>query len=224
MLMVIWYRGTQLERKHYNHVALPEHLEELGQLRNDTEVPLMCHNLVYLENYPDGDDIDRDILYSILDKDPKRARAYWFVSVNVLDEPDTMYYELETDGTDCIFRIRLNLGFKCSTKVNVWLRQIVEELQLSGELPAQDKKYSIYGPSKVGNFRFCMIHKVVTSHSDAESMAQRLLRVKYRIRHMVGDKSKWYGLDTSSMLVEYVPLVLGQQFAGRRIERRNHQN
>ena len=179
----------------------------------------MAQNLVYLVSDMDNELMDRDVLYSILDKDPKRAKAYWFVSVNVLDEPDTMNYQLETYGTDCIFRIRLNLGFKCSTKVNVYLRQIVEDLQLSGELPPQEKKYSIYGPSSVGNFKFCMIHKLVTSHSDKSGLDQLILRVKYRIRQMAGDKSKWYGLDTSSMLVETVPLVIGSGAQTQRIQR-----
>ena len=68
---------------------------------------------------------------------------------------------LETYGTDCIFRIRLNLGFKCSQRVNVYLRQIVQDLQARGELPAQHKKYSIYGESSVGTFKFCIIHNWV---------------------------------------------------------------
>ena len=91
--------------------------------------------------------IDRDILYSILDKTPKRANAYWFISVHILDTPDDMNYQLETYGTDFIFRIRLNLGFNCSQQLNVYLRQIVQELLSSGELPAQEKKYSIYDNS-----------------------------------------------------------------------------
>ena len=179
----------------------------------------MAQNLVYLVNGNDVERIDRDVLYSILDKDPKRARAYWFVSINVLDEPDTMYYTVEKFGTDCIFRISLNLGFKCSTKVNVYLRQIVEDLQKNGELPEQDKKYSIYGPSSVGNFKFCMIYKVVTSYSDKSTLDQLILRVKYRIRQMAGNKSKWYGLDTSSMLIETVPLVVGNSGQSKRIQR-----
>ena len=44
------------------------------------------------------DTIDRDILYSILDKDPKRASAYWFISMNVTDEPDTRRSSVETYG------------------------------------------------------------------------------------------------------------------------------
>ena len=219
LIMVVWYCGTRLEHKHSTQLKMREHVASLDALHDDESVYPMAQNLVYLVNGKDVEYIDRDVLYSILDKDPKRARAYWFVSVNVLDEPDTMNYQLETYGTDCIFRIRLNLGFKCSTKVNVYLRQIVEDLQKSGELPAQDKKYSIYGPSSVGNFKFCMIHKVVTSYSDKATLDQFILRVKYRIRQMAGDKSKWYGLDTSSMIVETVPLVVGLGGQNKRIQR-----
>lgn len=219
LIMVVWYYGTKLEHKHSTQLKMREHVTSLDALHDDESIYPMAQNLVYLVNGKDVEYIDRDVLYSILDKDPKRARAYWFVSVNVLDEPDTMNYQLETYGTDCVFRIRLNLGFKCSTKVNVYLRQIVEDLQKSGELPAQDKRYSIYGPSKVGNFKFVMIHKLVSSRSDKFSLDQLLLSVKYRIRQMAGDKSKWYGLDTSSMLVETVPLVVGSGNYGKRIQR-----
>lgn len=92
--------------------------------------------------------IDRNTLYSILDKDPKRARAYWFLSVHVLDEPNAMNYQVETFGTDYIFRVKLNLGFKNDQRVNIYLRQIVRDLLESGELPPQERKYSIYGPRR----------------------------------------------------------------------------
>jgi len=219
LIMVVWYYGTSFERKYVTQLNMREHVPSLDALHDDESIYPMAQNLVYLVNGNDPEYIDRDVLYSILDKDPKRARAYWFVSVNVLDQPDTMNYQLETYGTDCVFRIRLNLGFKCGTRVNVYLRQIVEDLQKSGELPAQNKRYSIYGPSTVGNFKFCMIHKTVASRSDKLSIAQLILSIKYRIRQMVGDKSKWYGLDTSSMLVETVPLMVGSGSSGKRIQR-----
>lgn len=219
-LMIVWHRGTQLERKHYNHVALPEHLEELGALRMDNEVPLLCHNLVYLENYPDGSDIDRDILYSILDKDPKRAQAYWFVSVDVLDDPDSLSYEVETYGTDYIFRVKLHIGFKCDQRINIYLRQIVQDLQASGELPVQDKKYSIYPPSTVGTFKFCMIHKEVPHKADLGRLDRAVLRTKYAVRKLAGSKPKWYGLNTSVVIVEKVPMIVSSGVPGKRIVRR----
>lgn len=218
-IMVIWYRGTQLERKYRTDLKMQDHVASLSALSKDERVYLMSHNLVYLDNAKDIETIDRDILYSILDKDPKRAQAYWFVSVNVLDEPLTMNYQVETYGSDCIFRIRLNLGFKCSPRVNVYLRQIVQDLQRSGELPLQDKRYSIYGKSTVGSFKFCVIHKSVPTKTELSVLDEFILNAKYAIRHVAGSKVKWYGLDNSSLIYESVPLFVLPSKSDEHIQR-----
>ena len=139
--------------------------------------------------------------------------------MNVLNEPDTMEYFVDTFGTDHIFRVRLDLGFKCSPLVNVYLRQIVQDLQQSGELPAQKKKYSIYGPSTVGTFKFCMIRKSVTPKTELSAFDEFILNTKYRIRRLAGSKVQWYGLDTSSIIVETVPLITGGGSPASRIRR-----
>ena len=208
-LMVVWHRGTQLEHRYSTRLKLRDYVSNLGSLNKDESIPLLCNNLVYLGSNNDTEYVDRDILYSILDKDPKRAQAYWFVSVNVLNEPDTLEYRVDTFGTDYIFRVRLDLGFKCSPRVNVYLRQIVQDLQRSGDLPVQDKKYSIYGRSTVGTFKFCMIRKSVTPKTELSAFDEFILNTKYVIRRMAGSKVQWYGLDTSSLIVETVPLITG---------------
>ncbi|MBR0162711.1 MAG: KUP/HAK/KT family potassium transporter [Oscillospiraceae bacterium] len=217
-VMVIWYRGTQLERKYSTQLPFKDYVSNLRSLHDDEEEPLLANNLVYLEGGDPGDGgVDRDILYSILDRDVKRAQAYWFVSVHVLDEPEALNYELETYGTDFIYRIRLNLGFKCSPRVNVYLRQIVQDLQAQGKLPPQEKKYSIYGPGTVGTFKFCMIYKAVPTKTELSNFDEAILHLKYAIRHVVGSKVRWYGLDTSSLITEYVPIVMAYSGNDRRI-------
>lgn len=218
-LMIVWYRGTQLERKYYTRLKLSDHIDSLVTLHNDEEIPLLAHNLVYLEGAAGPDEMDRDILYSILDKDTKRAQAYWFVSVNVLNEPNVMTYQLKTYDTDCVYRIRLNLGFKCPPRVNVYLRQIVQDLQARGELPAQNKKYSIYEQSAVGTFKFCIIHKTVNTKTELSELDELILNTKYSIRRIAGSKVKWYGLDTSSLIIEHVPLITGAGGQRERITR-----
>ena len=208
-IMIIWVRGTQLERQYCTRLKVREHIPSLVALHGDESVPLLANNLVYIEGETDAELMDRDILYSILDKDTKRAQAYWFVSVHTLNEPKTMNYELERYGTDCIFRIRINLGFKCSPRVNVYLRQIVQDMQTRGELPVQDKKYSIYGKSTVGTFKFCVIHKTVTTKTELSDLDEFILNAKYSIRRLAGSKERWYGLDTSSLIMENVPLITG---------------
>ena len=218
-LEIIWYRGTQLEKQYATRLKIREHIDSLQALHDDESIPLLAHNLVYLESGSDPELMDRDILYSILDKDTKRAKAYWFVGVHVLNEPSTMNYELETYGTDCIFRIRLNLGFKCSQRINIYLRQIVQDLQASGELPVQDKKYSIYGKSTVGTFKFCVIHKSVTTKTELSDLDEFVLNAKYAIRRAAGSKVRWYGLDTSSLIIENVPLITSGSSSVGRIQR-----
>ena len=218
-LEIIWYRGTQLERKYSTRLKIRDHIGSLVALHNDPDIPLLAHNLVYLDGERDLELMDRDILYSILDKDTKRAQAYWFVNVHVLNEPKTMNYELETYGTDCVFRIRLNLGFKCSQRVNVYLRQIVHDLQARGELPVQNKRYSIYGESTVGTFKFCIIQKSVTTKTELSSLDEFVLNTKYAIRRVAGSKERWYGLDTSSLILESVPLITAGSTERDRISR-----
>lgn len=218
-VMIVWHRATQLEQKYRTELKMRDHIESLKALSKDESIHLMSHNLVYLDNGKDLGYMDRDILYSILDKDPKRAQAYWFVSVNVLDDPDTMNYEVETYGSDCIFRIRLNLGFKCSPRVNVYLRQIVQDLQTSGDLPLQNKLYSIYNNPTVGSFKFCVIHKSVPGKSGLSTLDEFILNTKYGIRKLAGSKVKWYGLDNSTIIYEKVPVVIGTGRNSRRIQR-----
>ena len=209
LIMVVWRRGTQLEQEYATRLPVGDYLPNLDTLHKDTSLPPLADNLVFLDKAGDMDTIDRDILYSILDKDPKRAAAYWFISMNVTDEPDTRRYSVETYGTDYIFRVRLDLGFKCHQRVNVYLRQIVRDLIESGELPPQERKYSIYGKSDVGSFKFVFLHKAVPSKSELSFLDELVLNTKYAIRRVAGSKVRWYGLDTSSLVVETVPFIVG---------------
>ena len=92
--------------------------------------------------------------------------------------------------------------------VNVYLRQIVTDMIASGELPAQKHVHSIYGPSRIGNFKFCMIRKVLREDGSLTGIDKFVMSSKYAIRRAVGSPSRWYGIDTASSIIEYVPLFI----------------
>lgn len=209
-VMLIWYRGTQLEKEHSVRLRIRDHIPNLATLRSDTSVPLCAQNLVFLEKNTHMETLDRDILYSILDKDPKRAQAYWFISIRVLDEPLAARYAVETYGTDFVFRVRLELGFRNDQRINIYIRQIVQDLLASGELPPQERKYSIYENSNVGNFKFSFLRRSVASNSELSELDRAILTAKYSLRQMIGSQIQWYGLDTSSLIIESVPLVISR--------------
>lgn len=207
IIMYIWRRGTAVEHTQSVYLPIGNYIKQLAKLKNDQRYPLLADNLVFLTNDASLDLLDRDILYSILDKRPKRAKAYWFVNVMVTDEPYTHAYTVNSFGTDFIFKVQLQLGFRTNQRVNSYLRQVVTDLVRSGEVGAQDHNYSIYRhPSVVGDFRFCMIRKLLAPETDMKNRDRRTMAMKYAIRRICGSPARWYGLENSSIIFEYVPL------------------
>ena len=206
-LMFVWRRGTAIERAQTVLLPLRDYIEQLARLRDDERYPLLADNLVFLVNDTDPDSLDRDVLYSILDKHPKRAKAYWFLTVLVTDEPYTHSYSVDSFGTRFVFRVQLRLGFKEDQRVNTYLRQVVGDLMATGELPPQCHEYSVYQRhSDIGDFRFCMLRKTLVPETDISRGDRSVMSVKYAVRRICGSPSRWYGLENASTLVEYVPL------------------
>ena len=219
LIMISWYRGTQIERMQGVKLPVRDYLDQIKGIMEDKDIPMISNNLVFISKNDNFDVMDRDILYSILDRDPKRADAYWFISVNTTNQPFDRSYEVETYGTDYFFRVNLNLGYKVSQSVNLYLRQIVQDLLKTGELPKQHRDHSIYGPSDVGSFKFVMIRKMMPQEGDLSSIDNFLIHNKYFIRRIAGSPVRWFGLETSRVLIEYVPLFLPRRENYERLER-----
>lgn len=219
LIMISWYRGTQIERMQGVKLPVRDYLDQIKGIMEDQDIPMISNNLVFISKNDNFDVMDRDILYSILDRDPKRADAYWFISVNTTNQPFDRSYEVETYGTDYFFRVNLNLGYKVSQSVNLYLRQIVQDLLKTGELPKQHRDHSIYGPSDVGSFKFVMIRKMMPQEGDLSAIDNFLIHNKYFIRRIAGSPVRWFGLETSRVLIEYVPLFLPRRENYERLER-----
>ncbi len=207
-VMLVWYRGTQIENSQAVYLNILEYKEQLLKLCTDENIPYQTDNLVYITKEKRVDELDRDILYSIMDRKPKRSKAYWFINIQVTDQPYTREYTVENFQTDYIFKIQLRLGFKIEQRVNVYLRQIVEELIATGELPPQKREYSVYEDKNIGNFQFCLIRKLLVPESDISPAGRLAVALKYAIRHIAGSPARWYGLENSSLMIEYVPLFI----------------
>ena len=207
VVMYVWRRGTAVERTQTVYLPVAPYVEQLFDLSHDESYPLLADNLIFLTNDSSFDMLDRDILYSILDKRPKRARAYYFLNVQVTDEPFTHEYIVNSFDTDFLFKVQLRLGFKVNQRVNTYLYQIVADLVERGQIAPQNHRYSIYREhSSVGDFRFCLLRKLLSPETDISGADYRCMELKYLIRRLCGSPAKWYGLESSSVIFEYVPL------------------
>jgi len=207
MVMYVWRRGTAVERTQSVYLSVHEYLDQLYMLSHDDDLPYTADNLVFLTNDSSLERLDRDILYSILNKRPKRARAYWFLNVQVTDEPYTHEFSVNDFGTNFVYKVQLRLGFRVNQRINEYMYQIVQTMVEQGRLVPQQHRYSIYRQaSPVGDFKFCMIRKVPSASNDISERDRSVIQAKYAIRRVCGSPTEWYGLENSSLLYEYVPL------------------
>ena len=103
--------------------------------------------------------------------------------------------------------MQLRLCFKVNQRVNTYLYQIVADLVERGQIAPQNHRYSIYREhSAVGDFRFCLLRKLLSPETDISGADYRCMELKYLIRRLCGSPAKWYGLESSSVIFEYVPL------------------
>lgn len=211
IVMYSWYRGTKVERSQRRHFKPREFLPALDALRHDDSIPYYADNVAYLTSDTELRRLDTDVFYSIYADTKKRARAWWVISVEVTDDPFTREYSVENFGTDYLFRVRMRLGFKIDQNIPVYLRQIMNELIDSGMLSAQSMIHPIFDrKSKIGTIKYVLIRKELVPESKITATGITALRVKYAIRSVVGETSKWFGLTAYNPLVEIQPMFVAR--------------
>lgn len=208
-VMYTWKEGTKLERAQRRHMQPTDCLPVLEKLHDDSSIPRFADNIVYLTSDQEMKRFDTDIFFSIFADHPKRARAWWAVSVETTDEPFTREYSVESYGTDFFFRVRIRLGFKVSQSIPAYLHQIMNDLSKSGELPQQKSIYpKVDADPNIGTIRYVLIHKTLMPDSKVSARGALSLSMKYAIRHVAGSPTKWFGLAAYNPLVEVQPLFI----------------
>lgn len=207
-IMAIWTRGNVVKEKFYKRVPLENYVEQLRELKDDESIPLSQTNVVFLTDNLQHHEVGRDIMYSILDKRPKRAKVYWFVNVYVTDEPYTMEYLVDMMDTDFIVNVQLRLGFRVSQDVNVYLRQIVNELMAEGKLPRQPQKYSTMKNRNVGDFAFVLLQEELPKFTNLNHLDKWVMQMKLAIKKITVSPARWFGLEYSDVITERVPLFV----------------
>lgn len=212
-IMYVWYYGNKIRDKREArnaYVRLDEYTDMLTNLSHNENYPTYATNLVYMANVKYNKFIKREILYSILDKRPKRAKAYWFVTVNVTNEPFTAEYAVNTYGTKNVINIQLYLGFKKQTSVNVYIRQIVHDLIADGTIEPQPQEYTTTPGRDVGDFSFVIVNDVISPQTQLIGYEKWLVEARVRLQNLSSNPASWFGLEYADTVIERVPLILGK--------------
>ncbi|MDF2191658.1 KUP/HAK/KT family potassium transporter [Paraflavitalea sp. CAU 1676] len=207
-VMYIWRRGRAIKRSLTKLVPIEDYVDRLKRLSTDEHIPKYATNLVYLTGGGSTRKIEKTAMDSILSKSPKRADIYWFVHVNVLDEPYAMRYRVDTIVRDDVYFLTFNIGFRVEPRVDYFFRQVVGELVAGGEVDISKWHELYYQENKTGDFRFLLLESFLSIDNDMRFTKRFMMKSFFNLKLLSVKEEVNFGLDPSNVTVEKYPLVV----------------
>ena len=207
-VMWTWHTARKIRNRYVKFIEIDDYFSILKELSDDESVPKYASQLVYLTSANFDSEIESKIIYSILQKQPKRADVYWLVHVDVVDEPYKREYEVDFLVPNKLIRIDFKLGFRVEQQINLLFRKVVEELVKNGEVDITSKYTSLNKHKIVGDFRFVVIEKVLSKSHNLSLYESFVMAYYTLLKKMSLTEERGFGLDLSFVTIEKVPLML----------------
>ena len=207
-IMAIWFSAKKISKSYTKIVKIENYKKVLAELSVDLSIPKYATHLVYMTNAGRTDEIEEKVMYSILQKRPKRADIYWFVHVNILSEPYRTDYKVTEIVKDDLFRIDFNLGFREPTKINLMFKEVLRDMVKNGEVDVTSRYESLSKNNIIGDFKFVLSEKFLSNDSDMLWHEKIIMNSYFLIKKFSLSEEKAFGLDSSSVKIEKFPLVL----------------
>ncbi|MDQ3141388.1 MAG: KUP/HAK/KT family potassium transporter [Bacteroidota bacterium] len=208
-MVFILYSAQKIREKHTQFTQLKDYIPIIKDLNDDQTIAKEASHLVYLAISDDRRYIDSNIMYSIFRKRPKRADVYWFVHVQIVDEPYSKGYSVDTIVPREIFFIHLRFGFKVEHRVNAMFREIVEQMVKSGEVDTRSPYPSLRKHNLPADFKFILLHTRVSADSELSGFERWVVRSYRMIKKFSLPAYEDFGLEMSNVEEEIVPILIG---------------
>jgi len=224
LIMWAWYDARKIRNRYVEFVKLDEYLELLCDLKADLSVPKYATHLVFLTSANYEEEVESKIIYSILQRQPKRADIYWFLHVDVVDEPYRMDYRVNEIVNDTVIRVDFYLGFRVAPRINLMFRKVVQDLVKCKEVDIVSRYESLNKNQVIGDFRFIVLEKFLSNENDIPFYEKIVLDIYFMLKSVSLSEEKAFGLDTSSVHIEKVPLVISpiREISLKRLPSPNH--
>lgn len=208
LVMYAWYRSRKIKNRYVEFVRMEHYLPKIQELSNDKSVPKYATHLVYLTSANNPNEIEHKVIYSILNKKPKRADIYWFVHVDTLDDPYTCEYKVEHIIPNDIIRIDFKLGFRMEPRLNLMFRKVVEDLVANKEVNITSRYESLASAGQVGDFQFIVMEKYLSQDNELPFIERLVMKFYFWLKEHSLSEEKAFGLDLSNVTVEKFPLIV----------------
>ena len=209
-IMWVWFKARKIKNRYTEFEKIDRYLPVLTNLSEDETVPKYATHLVFMTSANFDNQIESKIVYSLFQKQPKRADVYWFLHVDVLDSPYTMEYKVVEMVPGHVFRIDFRLGFRIEPKINMFFREVVDNMVKNGEVDLLSRYKSLNKEKMVGDFRFVVLEKHLSYDNNLVLIDKIVMDAYAQLKKMSLSEERSFGLDTSSVTIEKVPMVVSR--------------
>ena len=208
VVMFDWLKARRIKNRYVEFVRLEDYIPQLKELSGDRSIPKYATHLVYLTSADNHKEIEHKIIYSILNKKPKRADIYWFVHVDTVDAPYTAEYSVEHIIPNDIIRVEFRLGFRVQPRINLLFRKVVEQLVQNREVSIVSR-YETPGKNNItGDFQFVVLEKYLSQDNDLPIWERLIMKLHFWLKEVSLSEERGFGLDPSNVVVEKFPLIV----------------
>jgi len=206
--MYAWFRARKIKNRYLEFVRLDHYIPKIQELSNDKSVPKYATHLVYLTSADNPKEIEHKVIYSLLDKKPKRADIYWLIHVDTLDDPYTAEYMVTHIIPNDIIRVEFRLGFRVQPRINLMFKKVVEALLANREVSVTSRYDSLQRDNIVGDFQFIVMEKYLSDDNELPLWERILMKFHFWLKEISLSEEKGFGLDTNNVIIEKFPLIV----------------
>ncbi|KIC92771.1 KUP/HAK/KT family potassium transporter [Flavihumibacter solisilvae] len=208
LVMYVSFRSRKVKNRYVEFVRLEHYVPMIQELSNDKTVPKYATHLVYMTSANNPKEIEHKIIYSILNKKPKRADIYWFVHVDTLDDPYTCEYVVDHIIPNDIIRVEFRLGFRVEPRINLLFRKVVADLVNNKEVNIYSRYESLEKNNVVGDFQFIVMEKYLSQDNELPFFERVIMKFYFWLKEISLSEERGFGLDPSNVIVEKFPLIV----------------
>jgi KUP system potassium uptake protein len=210
LIMYGWYFGRKIKNRRISFSNIENYTQQFIDLRNDKTIPKMATNLVYIIRANRQDQIESKVMYSIFNKFPKRADRYWLLHVDRVNEPNRLDYKVNHIIPGVLIRVDFHIGFKMDTKINLYFREVLEDLVRSGEIKLESGYDSLKKHFFPGDFRFILIERIMLRDFKLSKTENFILTLHRFLQFLGIPDDRALQLDSTITLVEQVPIIINK--------------
>ena len=218
LVMLGFYFGRKIKNRHIKFSNLEDYLPVIKDLSKDKSVPKAATNLVYIIKANNKNQVESKVIYSIFQKQPKRAETYWLLHIDRVDDPYRFDYEFEQIIPGILMRLDFHIGFKVQPKINLYFKEALEDLVQSGEINLESSYESLKKHNFPGDFKFILIERIMIRDNKLSNWENFVLTLNNIARKISISDIKAFHLDSTNTVVEQVPIIVDQTIP-RRINR-----